>query len=453
MARADRIVSVTIDASNNLPTSGDFGTPLVLAPTDGVIAVGEVREYRSAAELVSDGIASTTPAYKMAAAVFQQSPNVGVVKVSDTGDSAQSLELTVLDATEGNVIALTVTSPAGVEYEISYTIGAAATTTTVATAVAALIDAISGLSASSSVAVISVDVDVVNERWGFSGFTGDGRLSYEELTAPGTADYSDLLDTLVARPSTSDWYAVLIDRMDATTVADVAAWAETNKRLFCAMSCDTELLSGTGLGATLFGLGYLNTHLQYHENPAERIDAATAGRELAYKVGESAWAYKRLSGITPDDFLTETQVSALEDDQVNYYYTAKGSRVTRQGYSSGDWIDTARGLHALESDMQTAVLTWLVTKPKRAYTDREVAGLAEVLRNVLDKYVRQEFLDGGNGEDPTSETYIAPPQVVVPKVATIPAATRATRVLPDVTFSARLAGAINGITISGSVAV
>lgn len=82
----------------------------------------------------------------------------------------------------------------------------------------------------------------------------------------------------------------------------------------------------------------------------------------------------------------------------------------------------------------------LVNTRKIGYTAAGVAAVEASVRQTLAEGVQV----GGLAADPE-------PVVTVPNVLSLSSAQRASRVLPNVEFTARLAGAIRAINISGTV--
>ena len=86
--------------------------------------------------------------------------------------------------------------------------------------------------------------------------------------------------------------------------------------------------------------------------------------------------------------------------------------------------------------------TWflLVNTRKVGYTAAGAASIEAAVRQTLAEGIQV----GGLASDPE-------PVVTVPNVLSLSSVQRASRVLPNVTFTARLAGAIRAINISGTV--
>jgi hypothetical protein len=92
--------------------------------------------------------------------------------------------------------------------------------------------------------------------------------------------------------------------------------------------------------------------------------------------------------------------------------------------------------------MQYDVYDVLVNNNKVPYTDAGVAMVESRIRSRLNIGVDV----GGLSSDPA-------PTVTVPRVSSETTANRANRTIPDIYFTATLAGAIHSVTINGTVSV
>lgn len=104
------------------------------------------------------------------------------------------------------------------------------------------------------------------------------------------------------------------------------------------------------------------------------------------------------------------------------------------------WIDESIFVDWLKSRIQESCWFILVNTRKIGMTAAGAAAIEGAIRGVMAEGIQV----GGLSDEPA-------PVVTVPNVLNLSSAQRATRILPDVTFTARLAGAIRGTTISGTV--
>lgn len=241
-----------------------------------------------------------------------------------------------------------------------------------------------------------------------------------------------------------DWYCLITGYNSNAYVLAAAAWIETQKKIYMADLCDTTVVTavegGSDTADDLHTLSYARTAAWYHPSPANFLGAAIAGRCLPIDPGGESWTLKNLSGVTPVT-LTSTWRTNLVNKACNSYQTVGGSGRTFNGTTADeDFIDVQRGLDWLENDMQVAVFNALATSNKVPYDDSGVAVIENEVRASLDRAVQRSILRF----DPA-------PVVTVPTVASVATVDRAARLLPDVKWSAQLAGAIHKINISGVV--
>lgn len=434
MPDINSIVSVTISADTRTPTRAGFGTPLLLGYHANFPE--RRRRYNELSELETDGFTVNHPIYKMAQALLSQDPRPEefVVGRLPAGFS-QSVELTMTSAVEGEVVSFTVVSPDGTETDISYTIPAAATTTTVATAVAALVTAIADLTAAGAAAVVTADADNAGEMFFYKDLVN---CEFKDVTAD--AGYDTELTALELVDS--DWYCVLLDVNSEPNVDDVAAWVQTRKKIFIAQTQDDiERNGSSSLGAGLKTLSYDRTAVIWADTHEEYPACAWAGLGLPKDPGSITWAFKELVGVSAQAH-TPTQISNLETAGINYYVEVNGLGFTLHGtMADGEYIDVTRFIDWLQARIQERILGLLANADKVPYTDASVdMFVAEILAQLEIGVARNGLVAGTLSASG-------------PKVADVSAANRANRHLPDLKFGANLAGAVHKLTIRGTVTV
>jgi hypothetical protein len=170
--------------------------------------------------------------------------------------------------------------------------------------------------------------------------------------------------------------------------------------------------------------------------------AAWCGRLLPLDPGSETWKFKSLSGVNPVT-TTSTHRTNIKAKKANSIITVAGRNITFEGTTAdGDFIDIQRGLDWLEDDMTKAVFGALAGADKIPYTDDGVALIQAEVWGSLKRAVNMGILDT-----------LEKDAVTVPRVASVSTANRALRLLPDVKFKCRTAGAIHKVNISGVVSV
>jgi hypothetical protein len=442
MSDLDTIVDITISADATPLTRTGFGT-LALVTSQEVLATPTVDTYTSLAAVAAD-FAALTPVHRMASAAFSQDPRPRQIKVIKTGLAlAQSVSFVVSAATSGIVTTLTVYRPDGTSAAYSYTQAGADTTTDIATALAALINAgETGTPVTTSTATIT-----------FANVT-DGDLFHFGLDAnlitylDGTADPGLATRMDAALLVDSDFYGVVLDCNSNACVQAMAAWVESNDRLFIASTGDArELTSGGVMGAALVSAAYERTACLYHSLPRQYAAVAwMAARLIDPDRGQKTWAYTTLTGVTVDT-LTGTQRAFLVGDKMNFYVTLAGRNVTLStstslpggGYTAtGEWIDIIHGTDWLKTRIQEDVATTIMNAGRLPYDQGGMDAIGATIMN------RMKF-----AESPSVKFLLADSSVVtVPEIADVSSADRQARTLNNVTATGRYASAIHKVFIN-----
>ena len=445
MSNLESIVSVTITSNSRGVSRKSFGVPLVIGKHD---AWGErYRVYNLATalpDLVTDGIVAGSPIYKAVQSLASNTPKPEKVVVGRLVTSFTHItEMTVqTSVTEGDVYAFNVRAPnGGAVTEISYTAQAGDDATAVGTAVAALINAIAGITSASVAGVITNTADNTDEMWQFEGIDYT-QFRFEDSTADSN------LSTELAEITAlyGDWYGlILADPNSKARVTTLAADIETQERIFGATTYDAENRVASTTTSLMYALNasqYFRTYAIYSNDQNARAAATWMGNRFPIDPGASTWAYKPLSGVIVDD-LDATSTTTIETSKGNIYVTIGGLPNTYQGQmASGEWIDVIRGRDWLTARIREAVFGQLANAPKIPYTDDGVSVITSAVQAVLQEGVGNTYL----AADPA-------PFVTAPLVADIADADKTARTLPDVYFEATLAGAIHAVTITGVIKV
>jgi hypothetical protein len=457
------IITATVSLSSPGITRIGFGEPGILfygpntVPSANPITDLElVRRYTTSTiltDMVADGFATTDPVYLAAQAVASQNPAPPTIKLIRGGTAfTQDVELEVLTDTTGATIAVTITKGATARTYTQTAAGGGIPAEATALALLMNNDASgwgSGGSGELTIAGVGnvVEIDTVSpandgELWYFSAMTN---IAIEDVT-PDRGIATDLAAAVLLD---ADWYAlVLADAFGAIEIQAASTWANaaTNK-ILCASTQDSEVMAGTGIGATLSGLNHTETYLQHSQHSMSQYPAgAAAGRFLPLDPGTEMWAHKSLTGVTPSQY-TQAQVTAMTADYVNMYtgVTIGGIEVVAgnlfKGWNSGSsegFIDTTRLIDALVVEVQTRVLSVLRSSDKVPYTDAGISSIKSAVLAGIRVFQPEGFEVGSEF-------------VNVPLKSSISAVDIAARDLPDVVFGATLAGGIATVVITGQI--
>lgn len=437
MASINSVVSVTIRANSRNPTRAGFGTPLIL--TYHTRFPEKYRVYTDLSGMLADGFTATDRAYRLASALLNQDPSVQSFVVGRMNAApAFTQVLTITSAVEGAHVRAKAIDSAGIVQQIDYTIPAAATTTTVATAVELLVEAVTGLDSTSASAAITVTPTTPGFKPSFYDLEN---VSVHETTAD--AGYEVELSALELLYN--DWYFVLTDSSSPANIAKVAAWVLPRTKLYFAQTqSDLELAGGGGTAFAALKTAANNRTIPiFIFNEFEYGDAAWVGVGAPRTPGSITWANKGLTGVTARD-LTSTQETALTANNVNTYQSIAGLGATRPGVvSSGEWIDVVHGTDALTAAIQESVWTVLANADKVPFTD---AGLDLISSAILAAMKRFEGDDNNPGLLVPGSSYVR-----MPLAANISSADKRARILRNVSFGAQFSGAVHAVTLIGTL--
>lgn len=434
MPQIDNIVSVLTTRNTVFPTKEGFSRPVLMGYHN--FFPEPYRKYSDLDEMEDDGFPTHHAMYRMASALANQSPRPVDWIVGRLGSAhTHTVTLTMLSAVEGQFIRFKIARPTdGTVVEIEYEIPAAATTTTVATAVELLVEAVAGVDASAAVAVVTA---VPTTPGNVLFFYDLENVALRDTTAD--AAYDTALSTLEDATTDEDsWYYILLDVASEANVDDVATWTESRKKAFFPLIVDTIEKTGTGtVGSGLVTGAYDRTVPMFHEHLHEYANAAWVGRCSPQNPGAVNWNLKDIAGITPSQ-LTTTQMSNLDTRGLNYFMRIKGLRLTQGGgqASSGEYFDIIHGTDWTEEELQVETLAYMVSAEKRGYTD--------VTKDELEALGYAVMRRGSTSDRPIFvESSIS---VIAPAVATITPTQKSTREYGNIKIKATFQGAVNKVT-------
>lgn len=432
------VVQVTITTESAKVLQPGYGVPLILSA--GATFPERARVYEDIDGLESDGFTSSMPEHKAASALFAQNPRPEEVIIG------RLVNKPTMRWAVTPVVGNAVTYKLKIDgTEVSYTSDASATATEIIGGLKTAIDALSkAITTSDQTTYLRIVANTAG-AW-FDVSSPD--VSKLGITMDN-ADPGFATDLSAIKVENNDWYAVLNPYASSAINVAVAAWVETNKKLFLAQTIDSDVLTvawhatnSLDVGSLLRRAAYARTALIYHPTNNEMAAAAWAGKLLPMDPGSETWAFKTLSGVTAYS-LSSTNRSNATTKYVNTYEAIAGLNMTSPGkVSANEWIDTIRFIDWQETDAATGIFRVVANNPKLPYTDAGIAAVAAEVRASLARGVDA----GGLADDPA-------PTVSVPKAADVSAQDKADRILRDITFDATLAGAIHEIRISGRVAL
>lgn len=268
------------------------------------------------------------------------------------------------------------------------------------------------------------------------------------------------VETIQRAIATSGWYVVCTAGVDPAEYEEIAAYIETQEKMFVYTEMDYFGAGEEGENASYVGAVYFRSMGVYGKEESDQamedvpeanayINVAFAAKWLNYESGSETSAFKTLATVYPSK-LTTTEMKALEADAMNYFITVGNKNITMHGMTrGGEWADVIRFRDWLKNDMQLAVVNLFVTRPKVPYTDSGIA----LVQNQMIASLKRGQNAGGIAEDEFDEDGNTIPGFVtsVPLSSSITASEKASRKLRNCKFKARLAGAIHFAELKGSL--
>ena len=277
----------------------------------------------------------------------------------------------------------------------------------------------------------------------------------EAGTEPVVPAAVSVADVLTEALDTNGWYCICPVGLTKEQVKEVIEWTETQNKLCGYIDDDPDNpIVQAGI--------YMRSYPVYPKVTPDQADAdvplenkygmaiAMAAKAMNYHAGSETWALKPLAAVTPSK-LNSTAIKKMQAANFNYVLTVASKNITQGGKTnSGEWIDIVRFRDWLQNDMQVRVVNLLVTyKGKVPYTDGGIA----LVQNQMIASLKDGQRYGGISPTEYDEDGNEIPGFVthMPLAANLTATQKASRKLEDVSFEARLAGAIHMVTIKGTL--
>ena len=267
----------------------------------------------------------------------------------------------------------------------------------------------------------------------------------------GATDPTADLDAIKAE--NNNWYAFCNVLHDETKVVKAAQWAEANEKLFVTvlsnvLNSSPAATDTTSTGHLLMAGNYFRTAWWYDTNVGDFPDVGIAARSFTKNPGSETWANQRLDAV-PYINTTETLAQNVFDKNGNTFEPFRNISITQNGkVAGGEWIDVIRFRDWLCEEIKVTIFQQLVDH-RIPYTDPGIAIIRSRLVEALDFGVER----GGIAppEADADGNFIPSYTVTVPLSSSISANQKASRVLQDIYFTARLAGAIHAVIITGAL--
>lgn len=452
MANIDRIVNAQISLNTTGISSAGFSTLMIVGPHAN--SLSRVVTVTDVDELTDMGFAATDAIYQAASDAFAQTPRPREVKIGRFQCDTVKVKMPspIVEGAEYAVSVQRIDDEGNlVELKATYIALASDTVDKVMTELANELDELDSTPKVYAASVMEDELVIksTDPKTSFS-VVPNGKL---EVSAQEPASGIDLTEnmTMICNAD-NDFYGICyVDRTEDAVLA-MAEWTEAHTKLYgvavsAAGAKNAEITND--IGSKLQAANYFRTYWYYHAHTNEYPEAAVAARCFAIDPGGETWANKKLASITTDN-LTETEYKAITAKNGNTFEKFRNVTITQNGKTAaGEWIDVIRFRDWLVETIQTEEFSMLINRDKLPFTDGGIGLVESTLNAVLVLGQKR----GGIAPDELDEEnrVILGYKISVPKAASISANVKAQRVLRDVKFTARLAGAIHAMEIKGAL--
>lgn len=246
----------------------------------------------------------------------------------------------------------------------------------------------------------------------------------------------------------NDFYFLLLASRTKAEIEETAAWAGANKKLYITQNDTAETVTNItnmagNIASSRVGI-FAHDGGIAAEDPY--VDAAIVGRIAPLLPGAVTWKFKKCNGVPVASFVN-ADVSLLHSANVNTYVKKMGVLQTSEGKATdGSYLDIQRSKDWLSAKIEEEIFALLVNSEKIPYDDTGIAQVVSKLKSVLKLAVKRGVIakdENGNGMW----------SVNIPRRADIPANTIANRILPDINFTAYVAGAVHNVLVNGVLKV
>lgn len=448
MAKLDRIANVQINLRTQAITEQSFSDMIIVG--DHVLSPGRTMIITGADELLDLGMSENDPLYLAASDAFSALPSINQIFIGRR--QVNSVAIAVGTVVEGNVYTTRLQWYANNALQTAtatYTADDNDLPADVATGLAAAINATAvNATAVATAGSVALTSDTAGQAFGVTT-TGN-------LTMTSQASTESLTQALAAASAESgNWYGIVITSRAEADVFSAAAWAEANEKLFTTSSDDPGIIDAaitTDLASRLQQSQYFRATVEYSANAdTEYPEATLMSNRFTYYPGQETWANVQLPGQTYDN-LSEGQANAAHNKNATTLELFRNFAITQGGkVAAGEWIDVIRLRDALVDQIKVSVVSAMINIDggKVPYIDDGIQVIGNALRGPLDLNVRR----GGLAPEELDENGKVIPSYTIslPLASQVPFNDKANRILRDVKFTARLAGAIHAVEIKGSL--
>jgi hypothetical protein len=269
---------------------------------------------------------------------------------------------------------------------------------------------------------------------------------YVGLRSSDEEDWDTALQAV--QDENNDWYAIIAGTRVMSEQQAVAEWIQAAEKLGGLATGDPALINTASgdLAAWAKTSNLDRVFVFFHPDIAGGTDpipeAALFGKMLTKHPGSATWALKDLASV-PTYNLTSGQFQKSQDKNAMVYVSMAGLPVTQDGkVASGEYIDVIHGCDWLAARIQNLVFMPMKQQDKISFTD--------VGQTILIDAVRAGLQEGAGNKIITADYEITSPMISDMAKESL-ATYKGTRTLPPIKFTAPLDGAIQHVSVEGTI--
>lgn len=442
MSSISDFITINISRQTTSLTRANFGTPGIISEfeTDKTnTAFNRFRFYTSLTEMINDGWETYDPEYIRASLFLQQNPRVSrfMIGRKDVLEN-WTQALTAIQTETENWYAFTISQRKStiVTFNRDFEAGDSVIFTINGVAVTAVPFATDHATTMANIET-QIEADITG-----STVTVDATARTVQISVTNGIKTVTVAITGANLSQTTELTEIPLQ----DTVIEVSTWTETQRKIFFYTTSEADTLTQsadppTDLAGKIEALNRDRTVIIYHPDAQTQhryLSNAWIGRLLPFDPGTVNWSFQQLSGV-PSYEISSSQRGFALGKNVNIFTETAGIDHTEFGtLMSGEYIDIIHGLDWLEARLGENIFETLINEERIPYSNEGLSVIEGLIKQILDEAVGRQFI-------------LTDYTVTVPLLSAIPNADKIARNLPDVTFTATLAGAINTITINGVV--
>ncbi|MBM9579692.1 DUF3383 family protein [Leptospira sp. 201903070] len=238
------------------------------------------------------------------------------------------------------------------------------------------------------------------------------------------------------------------------TVATVHTKSEIQALADYLASAEKMYFACTDDITALVGRNSIWEYFTLHKNPDSFPEAAWVGNTAPRRVGSYNYAYLPLDGVENSGY-TNSQTSSIFSDNGNLIVDFGGAQVPFPGISTGNvYADVVENRVWLKARLRENITSLFLNSDVVPYTIQGIQMIESRMREVFVQAGVQGIIALVETEADKARSDLGDYQYKINLPETIdeiPTNDRNNRVLPNITFSCRLRGAINEVDIDGEL--